>query len=178
MTIKAPTMSLKGNNYAKVAERLKLFREDYPAGKIETVFEQDADGSTVFNTYIWKDKQDLMQLMTSGVVDSRILRSSADANGSARGVLGSKEKDFEKLETVATGRALAMLGYLASGEIASSEEMEEFLKDKHSRIDEAINQINSCKDIEALQKVFIGLGKLKLNTDVIAAKDKKKLELS
>lgn len=177
MTVKAPTMSLKGNNYAKVSERLKLFREEYPNGKTETAYEVDVDGSIVFNVWIWKDKTDLIDLMKAGVTDKETLRSSADANGSAKGSVGGKDKDFEKLETVATGRGLAFLGYLASGEIASSEEMEEFLKDKQAKVDEALKTIKNAKTEDELKTVFLGLGKLKLNQDIIKAKDERKAQL-
>lgn len=177
MTVKAPTMSLKGNNYAKVSERLKLFREEYPNGKTETAYEVDVDGSIVFNVWIWKDKTDLIDLMKAGVTDKETLRSSADANGSAKGSVGGKDKDFEKLETVATGRGLAFLGYLASGEIASSEEMEEFLKDKQAKVDEALKTIKNAKTEDELKTIFLGLGKLKLNQDIIKAKDERKAQL-
>jgi hypothetical protein len=37
------------------------------------------------------------------------------------------KKDFEKWETIAVGRALALAGYLADWEIASYEEIEDFI---------------------------------------------------
>lgn len=173
----AATMDLKGNNYAKVAERLKLFREDHPNSKTETAFENDVDGTTAFTVWVWKDKADLIELMKAGVTDKEALRSSSDANGTSKGTLGGKEKDFEKLETVALGRALGMLGYLASGEIASSEEMQEFLQEKQAKVSEALASIKACDSLEALQKLYMSLGKLKLNTAVIEAKDARKAEL-
>ena len=48
-------------------------------------------------------------------------RSTGNAFGANKGVKG-----FEKIESISVGRALAMLGYCADGEIATSEEMEEF----------------------------------------------------
>jgi len=36
-------------------------------------------------------------------------------------------KDFEKQETIAVGRALAFAGFLSDGEVASYEEMEDFI---------------------------------------------------
>lgn len=45
-----------------------------------------------------------------------------------------KEKAFEKLETVAVGRALAFAGYETRGGIASREEMENFQKNEQERI--------------------------------------------
>jgi len=91
-------------------------------------------------------------------------------------------KEFEKQETVAIGRALAILGYLASGEIASFEEMEEFneYKDEQKKqaIQEAIEQINSTSDLEALRSVFMSLGILISESEVIDAKDARKEALS
>lgn len=41
----------------------------------------------------------------------------------------SQKKDFEKWETIAVGRALAMAGYLADWEVASFEEVQDFIKE-------------------------------------------------
>lgn len=131
-----------GADYAKVAERLKLFREDCPRGKQESAYEVEVDGSIVFTVWLWKDKSELIELMKAGVSDKDVLRSSSDANGTAKSKLDAvKEKDFEKLESIALGRALANLGYLASGEIASSEEMEEFEKFRIWQLEEAANDM-------------------------------------
>lgn len=40
------------------------------------------------------------------------------------------KKDFEKWETIAVGRALALAWFLSDGEVASFEEMEDFIWDK------------------------------------------------
>jgi hypothetical protein len=175
---KAQTTTIGGGAiYAKVAERLKLFREDNPKGKQESAFEPDVDGSMVFTVWLWKDKTDLIDLMKAGVTDKDVLHSSADANGNAKGQLGGKEKDFEKLESVALGRALAMLGYLASGEIASSEEMEQFEDYKEQKaLEEAedfIKQIGDTKSNQEMNKILAGnQGMLKNRLVVEAAKVK------
>lgn len=166
---KAQTTTIGGGAiYAKVAERLKLFREDNPKGKQESAYEVDVDGTIVFTVWLWKDKSDLLELMKAGIIDKDALRASADANGNAKS--GGKivregsttnakagEKEFEKLESVALGRALAMLGYLASGEIASSEEMEEFEKFKEDQARKeaedfikAVNKTTGNKELNTL----------------------------
>lgn len=61
-------MSLKGNNYAKVAERLKLFREDHPKGKTESVVYSEGE-ETVFTVYLWKEKSELLELIKAGITD-------------------------------------------------------------------------------------------------------------
>lgn len=177
---KTKTMQLQGNDYAKVAERLKIFREENPKGKQESFFTTDENGTTVFKVYLWKDKTDIMELMKSGVVDREVLCSSADSNGTARGEQKAK-KDFEKLESIALGRALANLGYLASGDIASSEEMEEFLNFKENQKIEArihaIEKIEECKTLAELQEVWKSLGTVIQDKEVVAKKDELKITL-
>lgn len=176
---KAQTIKVSGGgDYSKVAERLKLFRADHPKGKHESGYEVDVDSSLVFTVWLWKDKTDLIDLMKAGVTDKEVLRSSSDANGNARGAIGSKDKDFEKLETIALGRALANLGYLASGEIASSEEMEKFQEYQDEQVQDAIDSLNDCTNLDDLKGCFLSLGTFMANPSIIEAKDTKKAELT
>jgi len=140
--MKLPTIKLAGNaEYAKVAERLKQFREDCPNGLIETTPTIQGD-TVIFKARVLKDKAK---------------ETSAEATGHAMGSQ-KKLKDFEKLESIAVGRALAMLGYLASGEIASSEEMEEFQEyveeKKQEELLEFVAQISDIETIEELRKFY------------------------
>lgn len=178
---RAATMQLSGNDYAKVAERIKLFREDWKDGKIETGHVTNEDGSVEFHAWIWKNKSDLLDLMKAGVTDKDTLRSSADADGDSKGEVGKKVKDFEKLQTIAIGRALANLGYLGSGDVASFEEMEEFAEYKNKQREEAITAViatfEAAKTLDELKTAFINSGMMQIS-EVIAAKDKRKGELS
>lgn len=176
------TIDLKGNKYAKVADRLLAFREANPRSKIST--ECIVDGNvTTFRAYVWKDKTDFMELLKAGA-DRETALSSADAEGSARSdeKKNGNEKAFEKLETVAVGRALALLGYAMSGEIASTEEMEEFedyKAQKHQdEVEDAIRALQAAKTVEELKKVFLELP-IKVRTEkvVVAEKDKAKEKL-
>ena len=163
---KVQTMNLQGQEYAKVPERLRLFREDCPNGSIKTEFKIDGD-TLIFTAYILKDKAD---------------PNSADATGHSMAKMSNKQKEFEKQETIAIGRALAILGYLASGEVASSEEMEAFNEYKKQQeeqaVGEAIARLEEAKTMDELKKVFVSLGTLIGNEEVVAAKDKRKAELS
>ena len=83
------------------------------------------------------------------------------------------EKAFEKLETISVGRALSLLGYLNNGEIASSEEMEEFEDFKKRKVEdqskELINKLKSSKNLKELQDNFVkGINQFKGNNEVIA----------
>lgn len=148
-------------NYAKVMDRLNQFRADNPRGKTETT-PTIKDDMLIFKAYVLKDKSDA---------------NSADATGHAMGKYDGSEKQFEKMETIALGRALAMLGYGASGEIASFEEMEEFAAYRDQKIDEIVDNINACQTVPELRKYYMSLDSYLSESRVIQAKDKRKEEL-
>lgn len=158
-----------GADYALVPDRLKEFRETNPRAKIETTPNWHEDGSLEFHAYIIKDKAD---------------ENSADATANAfynvKEMAGKKA--FEKLETISVGRALAMLGYLNNGKIATSEEMVEFedfqTNKKFEAIENAIDRINSTETIDELKSVFSELGNLNAETEVFEAKEAQKNKLT
>ncbi len=172
MVKKVKTINLQGNDYAGVPERIRLFREDCPKGKIITKHVELENGELEFKAYVWKDKADVKYSQSGQVVPD-----SADATGSARGQIKAS-KGFEKLETISIGRGLAILGYLASGEIASSEEMEAFNEYKDEKIELALVEIKNANSIEELKTIFLNLGSLMTEQKIIDAKDLKKKELS
>lgn len=151
-----------GADYAYVADRLKQFREDCPNGLIETTPTIRDDGQIMFTAKVLKDKNK---------------PESAEATGHALGK-NNGAKAFEKLETQAVGRALALLGYLASGEIASAEEMEDFFAYRQIKIDEAVAALNDSSTLDELKATFMGLGSMMAETAIIKAKDKRKAELT
>lgn len=161
MKRKMNTIKLKNNDYATVASRIKLFREDCPNGIIDTHYELE-DSILIFTAKVTKDKSK---------------KTSATSTGHAYGKLTS-DKSFEKLETVAVGRALALLGYMASGEVASAEEMEEFNEYLLQKKEDALEELQSAKNIEELKEVFLNLGSLMADKEVIETKDKRKKELN
>ena len=128
--------------YARVADRLMEFRTDNPNALIETTPTIQEDGQILFKARILKDKA---------------IESSGEATGHALGE-NKGVKAFEKLETIAVGRALALLGYAADGEIASSEEMEEFEAYKAQKLAEIIiyqtEKLEEAKTIKELGKVW------------------------
>lgn len=164
--MKTATIDLKGKEYATVPQRLKEFREANPRALVETKPTFNEDGSIVFSAHIVKDKAE---------------ENSAEATGHSYGKL-TGEKAFEKLETIACGRALALLGYLSNGQIATGEELEDFEAYraglKAEAINEAIVKLDSSKTLEELKATFVSLGSVMSDEKVIEAKDKKKKELS
>jgi len=161
MAKKIKTMKLQGKDYAKVAARLMEFREDCPDGIIETSYEFK-DGFVIFQ--------------------SKVTRKEGTANGHAFGKIGEK-KAFEKLETIATGRALAFLGYGADGEIASYEEMQNYnSKTEDEKLDKlmdhkvAIDKISRMDALTAYWNDHKGSGKefdalIKAKKDLLTKKE-------
>lgn len=155
------TIDLKGKSYATVPTRIKEFREKNTNGDIQTNPIIQSDGQVMFKAYILADKSD---------------ENSASATGHSIGKL-TGDKAFEKLETIAIGRALAILGYMASGEVASSEEMEEFEAYKQTKIDNAIEKMKKAKTQTELKKIFTSLGNLLTEPSIIKIKDELKANL-
>ena len=143
MTKKSKTIKIGGGaDYAKVADRIKMFREDCPSGSIKTTPTLLPDGQVMFNAEVIKD-----------LSNPSSARATANALGNNKGV-----KAFEKIESIAVGRALAMLGYCADGEIATSEEMEEFQEYQKTKRDEKVEElklvIDSIENIEELREFY------------------------
>lgn len=131
---KTSTMKLQGGvEYAKVATRLVEFHEDNAGCSIETDIQFQAGGE---NTWI---------IVTATVVcpRGRFVAHSMDA-------FKGKQKFLEKLETVAVGRALAYAGYMASGEIASFEELDNY---EASRLRNESNDVLRSQLIAELKQV-------------------------
>lgn len=159
---KVKTIDLKGKEYAQVKDRLKAFREATTNGSVETSIDIQGDGMAIVKATIIADLRD---------------PSSKRATGTAYGKI-TGDKAFEKLETIAVGRALAFMGYLADGAIASSEEMESFEEYKNNQIDEAIVRMEECSDLDELKNIFTSLGGLMGDKRIIEAKDRVKASLT
>ena len=163
---KIETIDLKAKDYATVPQRLKEFRSTNPRAVITTK-PTISDGNVMFEAHILVDKAD---------------ENSAEATGHSFGKM-TGDKAFEKQETIAVGRALALLGYLNNGQVATTEEMEEFedfkLNQQLEAIEAAVTQIEGTATIDELKTVWNTLApKTKVSEEVIKAKDDKKEQLS
>jgi hypothetical protein len=98
--------------YAPVAERIRLFWDSFPNGRITTRLVSRTEHDVVF--------------------EARVYRSAADSEPAATGWAAEREGDgdvnavacLENTETSAVGRALANLGFTAAKERPSAEEMQ------------------------------------------------------
>lgn len=105
-------LNLNGGEYALVADRIELFYESFPDGRIITELVSRANGEITFKASVY--------------------RAAADAVPAATGWASERENDgdvntvacLENTETSAIGRALANLGFTAAKRRPSVEEME------------------------------------------------------
>jgi hypothetical protein len=97
--------------YAPVARRITLFYERYPAGRIiTTLIERDAR-AVIFRARVYRAAEDMHPAATGWALERE---GDGDVNAVAC---------LENTETSAIGRALANLGFTASAERPSREEM-------------------------------------------------------
>ena len=134
---KLATVKVQGGDYATVPTRLKAFRETHPKASVETQPTMEGD-QIIFKATIIAD-----------VSDPESPRATGHSFGKNQGA-----KAFEKLETVAVGRALSLLGYLNNGEIASTEELEEFYD---FQFDNYEKKIDGAKDVKELLEIYKGM---------------------
>ena len=89
------------------------------------------------------------------------------------------DKAFEKLETVAVGRALAFAGYTGEGDIASAEEMENVEPTiDYEKIEKAQLALDEAQTLDELKAIYQKLPKaIKGDKAVIATKDARKTAL-
>lgn len=159
------TMRFGNKEYRFVPDRLKQFREENPNADIQTESKFHPDGSLTFKARIIRDQSDPYSAKGTG-----------QAHYSAEEM--KPKKSFEKLETIAKGRALADIGYLNDGQIATTEELQEFYEQRNTKVEAAIALLESAKSMEELKDSFMKLGTLMKNKAVIEAKDKMKAKLS
>ena len=128
-------------DYAFVPDRLKKFREANPRAVIITKPTFQEDGSLIFQATIVKDDA---------------ADSSARATGTAfyNAKQLQKDKAFEKLETISVGRALANLGYLNDGQIATTEELQEFEDFKQDKLEELRAEIVNAKKRDEFKAIM------------------------
>lgn len=95
-------------SYVKVNVRLKQFWEKYPEGRVETNCHQ-YDNQLTFTARLFRKQEDVSPASTG--------HAFSELNG---------EKVGEYTETVAVGRALALMGFSVEKSIASAEEMKKW----------------------------------------------------
>ena len=98
--------------YALVADRITLFYQRYPTGRIRTKLHSKAEGEIIFCAMVYRGPNDTRPAATGWAAER-------EGDGEINEVAC-----LENAETSAVGRALANLGFTASIRRPSAEEME------------------------------------------------------
>ena len=109
------------SDYALVADRITLFYERYPDGRIVTELHSRADREITFKALVFRTATDELPAATGWA-------SEREGDGEINRVAC-----LENTETSAVGRALANLGFTASSRRPSREEMEKARRMSSSR---------------------------------------------
>lgn len=138
------TIELHNGKYAKVSSRIKALHSEYDDARISTDYEFK-QGWAICKATITLEVNDNPERYFTG-------HSMGEIDG---------DKAFEKLESVAVGRALANAGFLATGEIATAEEMQKFNENQQESNDDngisedvekrAKQAMADCESVEELR---------------------------
>lgn len=165
-------------DYAKVTDRLEAFRTNHPNSKILTSYKNE-NNKVVFKAFLWRDKTEVIQSLTNGI-SKDLIYLTADAEATAQKTI-TNDKDFEKLETMAIGRALSNLGYSSTGSIAEStiSELNKYKDELYQdSVDSAIDRLQNCKTLDELKANYQALDpvlRIDKTIKVITEEIKKKL---
>lgn len=105
-------LALSSAEYAPVADRITLFYERFPAGRIVTELVERSPSEVIFRAAVYRSAGDRAPAATGWAAERE---GDGDVNTVAC---------LENTETSAIGRALANLGFTASAKRPSAEEME------------------------------------------------------
>lgn len=165
-------------DYAKVTDRLEAFRTNHPNSKILTSYKNE-NNKVVFKAFLWRDKTEVIQSLANGI-SKELIYLTADAEATAQKTI-TNDKDFEKLETMAIGRALSNLGYSSTGKIAESmvSELDQYKDELYQdSVDSVIDRLQNCKTLDELKSNYQALKpvlRLDKTIKVITEEIKKKL---
>jgi hypothetical protein len=125
------------DRYAPVARRITLFYERYPAGRIITSLVERDTNAVVFRARVYRTAEDPSPAATGWALERE---GDGDVNAVAC---------LENTETSAIGRALANLGFTASAERPSREEMVRVARARQSTLRVAAVRPRSAPPITA-----------------------------
>lgn len=147
---------VKGNDYAKVNERLKAYRKVYPTGKILTEIEDIKDDYVRFRAVV-TDEED--NTIATGTASEKL-------TGDAKKDYINTTSMIENCETSAVGRALGFAGFGIDAEVASAEDVE------RSRAASKLFEIYTgmyIREEEAKKIIKVSIGELMRKHGVVKA---------
>jgi len=105
-----PLIDLKGKDYLQVAYRLVWFREDHPYGRIDTERLSESDKHVTYRAIISVTLPAYIA-PTNNIKDNLNTSEYVKISNADKTLLIKSTLDYEKCETGAIGRALALAGY-------------------------------------------------------------------
>lgn len=109
------------DGYAPVADRIALFYDRFPTGRIETRLVERSDRGVVFRAAVYRGPEERRPAATGWAAER-------EGDGEINTVAC-----LENTETSAVGRALANLGFTASRQRPSAEEMAKVARERARR---------------------------------------------
>ena len=110
------------DGYAPVADRIALFYERFPMGRIETSLVERSDRGVLFRAAVYRGPDERRPAATGWAAER-------EGDGEINTVAC-----LENTETSAVGRALANLGFTASRQRPSAEEMAKVARERARRL--------------------------------------------
>jgi hypothetical protein len=138
------TIDFDPESYAPVAERIELFYERYPSGRILTEMVERTEREIVFRAAVYRTAEDAEPAAT-GWAAERV--GDGEVNAVAC---------LENTETSAIGRALANLGFLASRLRPSAEEVAKVARSR------AVPEADLLQLLRAAERAGLGAARAEL----------------
>lgn len=133
-------LTLTRGEYAPVARRVALFYEAHPSGRIVTELVSRTEREVMFRALVFRSPDDRDPAATGWALERE---GDGDVNTVAC---------VENTETSAIGRALANLGFQASTERPSLEEMQKATRARARQVGRVAEPSGTTRRYEALQR--------------------------
>jgi hypothetical protein len=144
------------DNYEPVAERITKFWKTYPNGRIHTEIKLINETEVIVMASVYTDREDIRP-------------ASIDYAHETRGSSNINRASFlENCSTSAIGRGLATLGFSASKNRASREEMMKVTAEHRNYLIEA-QEAHENKDIETLRTIYASAVKSQVDNETLKA---------
>jgi hypothetical protein len=144
------------DNYEPVADRITKFWKAYPNGRIHTEIKLINETEVIVMASVFTDREDVRP-------------ASIDYAHETRGSSNINRASFlENCSTSAIGRGLATLGFSASKNRASREEMMKVTAEHRNYLIEA-QEAHENKDIETLRTIYASAVKSQVDNETLKA---------
>jgi len=146
------TVDIKGKKYVEVHERVKYFRDNFKDWTIETEIKSIESGVCIIKAIILNE--------------NGIIKSTGHAYEKENSSFINKTSYIENCETSAVGRALGFLNIGIDTSIATSEEVQNAIKQQSKKLDDVLTDDKRIDYIIFMQKYNATFpGKMKQNID-------------